>query len=126
QNSVQLIAIPVSRPHPIRTIDHLHIVQLTAGQLARDIVVPYRYIDYLAAGINHMAFYLRFERDGEDLYPRLRALAESGAVPEGNRVRYEVLKHLGYFVTESSEHFAEYVPWFVKRDRPDLLERFNI
>ena len=73
-----------------------------------------------------MAFYLRFERDGEDLYPRLRARAESGAVPDHNRVRYELLRHFGYFVTESSEHFAEYVPWFVKRDRPDLVERFNV
>ena len=47
-------------------------------------------------------------------------------MPDGNRVRYEMLRHLGYFVTESSEHFAEYVPWFIKRDRPDLIERFNI
>src|SRR5262249_58964973 len=50
----------------------------------------------------------------------------SGRVPPGNRVRYEVLRRLGYFVTESSEHFAEYVPWFIKRDRPDLIERFNV
>jgi alpha-galactosidase len=116
----------ISRASSIRTVGLCHSVQGTAFELSRDLGIPYREITYLAAGINHMAFYLRFERDGEDLYPRLRALAESGAVPEGNRVRYEVLKHLGYFVTESSEHFAEYVPWFVKRDRPDLVERFNI
>ena len=101
-------------------------MQGTAFELSLDLGIPYREIDYLAAGINHMAFYLRFERDGEDLYPRLRALAESGAVPDDNRVRYEMLRHFGYFVTESSEHFAEYVPWFIKRDRPDLIERFNI
>ena len=95
-------------------------MQGTAFELSLDLGIPYREIDYLAAGINHMAFYLRFEHDGEDLYPRLLELAESGAVPDGNRVRYEVLKHFGYFVTESSEHFAEYVPWFIKRDRPDL------
>ncbi|HMN29785.1 MAG TPA: alpha-glucosidase/alpha-galactosidase, partial [Caldilineaceae bacterium] len=47
-------------------------------------------------------------------------------VPMGNRVRYEMFKRLGYFVTESSEHFAEYVPWFIKRDRADLIEEFNI
>ena len=52
-----------------------------------------------------MAFFLRFEHDGEDLYPALRELEP----PDCNRVRYEVLKHFGYFVTESSEHFAEYV-----------------
>lgn len=116
----------ISRTSSIRTVGLCHSVQGTAFELSQDLGIPYREINYLAAGINHMAFYLRFERDGEDLYPRLRAVAESGAVPEGNRVRYEVLKHLGYFVTESSEHFAEYVPWFVKRDRPDLVERFNI
>jgi len=116
----------ISRSSSIRTVGLCHSVQGTAFELSLDLGIPYREIDYLAAGINHMAFYLRFERDGEDLYPRLRALAESGRVPDGNRVRYEVLRHLGYFVTESSEHFAEYVPWFIKRDRPDLVERFNV
>ena len=47
-------------------------------------------------------------------------------MPECNRVRYEVMRHFGYFVTESSEHFAEYVPWFIKATRPDLIERFDI
>jgi alpha-galactosidase len=116
----------VSRASRIRTVGLCHSVQGTAFELSLDLGIPYREIDYLAAGINHMAFYLRFERDGEDLYPQLRALAESGRVPDGNRVRYEVLRHLGYFVTESSEHFAEYVPWFIKRDRPDLIDRFNV
>jgi alpha-galactosidase len=116
----------VSRASSIRTVGLCHSVQGTAFELAQDLGIPYREIDYLAAGINHMAFYLRFEHDGEDLYPRLRALAASGQVPEHNRVRYELLKHFGYFVTESSEHFAEYVPWFVKRDRPDLVDSFNI
>src|SRR5205823_3794702 len=116
----------ISRASRIRTVGLCHSVQGTAFELSLDLGIPYREIDYFAAGINHMAFYLRFERNGEDLYPQLRALAESGRVPDGNRVRYEVLRHLGYFVTESSEHFAEYVPWFIKAARPDLVERFNI
>jgi alpha-galactosidase len=116
----------VTRASTIRTVGLCHSVQGTAYELSLDLGIPYQEIDYLAAGINHMAFYLRFERDGEDLYPRLLELARAGQVPEANRVRYEVLKHFGYFVTESSEHFAEYVPWFIKRDRPDLIERFNI
>jgi alpha-galactosidase len=116
----------VNRGSSIRTVGLCHSVQGTAYELSLDLGIPYRDITYLAAGINHMAFYLRFERDGEDLYPHLRARAESGNVPEYNRVRYELLRHFGYFVTESSEHFAEYVPWFVKRDRPDLIDRFNI
>ena len=69
-----------------------------------------------------MAFFLRFEHEGEDLYPALRELEP----PDFNRVRYEVLKHFGYFVTESSEHFSEYVPWFIKDGRADLIERFNV
>jgi alpha-galactosidase len=120
----------ISRASKVRTIGLCHSVQGTAAQLAYDIGVPLEEINYLCAGINHMAFYLRFERkteDGvEDLYPRIRQVVEEGRVPDWNRVRYEMLTRLGYFVTESSEHFAEYVPWFIKRDRPDLLERFNV
>lgn len=110
----------------IQTVGLCHSVQGTAAQLARDLNIPPEEIDYLSAGINHMAFYLRFEHKGEDLYPRLHQVIEDGRVPRWNRVRYEMLKRLGYFVTESSEHFSEYVPWFIKRDRPDLIERFNI
>jgi hypothetical protein len=73
-----------------------------------------------------MAFFLRFERDGEDLYPALERVIEEGRVPADNQVRYEVMRHFGRFVTESSEHFAEYVPWFIKARRPELIERFNI
>jgi alpha-galactosidase len=116
----------INRASTVRTVGLCHSVQGTAFELSLDLGISYREIDYLAAGINHMAFYLRFERNGEDLYPRLRALAESGRVPEDNLVRYEMLRRIGYFVTESSEHFAEYVPWFIKRDRPELIDRFNI
>jgi alpha-galactosidase len=120
----------ISRATKIKTVGLCHSVQGTAEQLAADIGVPIGEINYLCAGINHMAFYLRFERktaDGvEDLYPRIRRVLDEGRVPDWNRVRYEMFKRLGYFVTESSEHFAEYVPWFIKRDRPDLIEEFNI
>ena len=120
----------LSRLTPIRTVGLCHSVQGTAMQLAGDIGVPYREISYLAAGINHMAFYLRFERHGAgaptDLYPLIRKVVSDGRVPDTNRVRYEMLTRLGYFVTESSEHFAEYTPYFIRRDRPDLIERYNV
>jgi len=116
----------ISRATKIKTVGLCHSVQGTAEQLAWDIGVPIEEINYLCAGINHMAFYLKFERNGEDLYPRIRAVLEAGKQPTWNLVRYEVFRHFGYFVTESSEHFSEYVPWFIKRDRPDLIERFNI
>jgi alpha-galactosidase len=116
----------ISRATTIKTIGLCHSVQGTAEQLARDINVPIDEINYICAGINHMAFYLRFERDGESLYPLIRQVLEEGRQPDWNRVRYEMFKRLGYFVTESSEHFSEYVPWFIKRDRPELIEEFNI
>ncbi len=108
-----------------------HSVQGTAFELSKDLGENYKDIRYRCAGINHMSFYSRFEKvhaDGrrEDLYPRLRKIAEEGREPAWNKVRYEVLRRTGYFVTESSEHFAEYVPWFIKRDRPDLVSKFNI
>ena len=122
----------------IRQVGLCHSVQGTAMELAHDLDIPYERIRYRAAGINHMAFFLNFEEvmaDGglRNLYPDLvRAYREGRAPKPGwnprcpNRVRYEMLTRLGYFVTESSEHFAEYTPWFIKRDRPDLIERFGI
>lgn len=118
----------LSRGTEIRTVGLCHSVPHTAHELAEDIGIPYEHINYLAAGINHMAFYLKFEDKytGEDLYPRIRQVIDEGRVPDWNLVRYEMFQRLGYFVTESSEHFSEYVPWFIKRDRPELIEEFNI
>jgi len=120
----------IDRATSIKTVGLCHSVQGTAKQMAEDINIPIEEINYVCAGINHMAFYLRYERQNgngtEDLYPKIKAVLEEERVPDWNRTRYEMFKRLGYFVTESSEHFAEYVPWFIKRDRPDLLEEFNV
>ena len=121
----------INRASKIKTVGLCHSVQGTAEVLAEDIGVPINEINYICAGINHMAFYLKFERNGEDLYPKIRKAAEAKSYARGyrnlaNHVRYEVFKRTGYFVTESSEHFSEYVPWFIKQNRPDLLEEFEI
>jgi alpha-galactosidase len=80
-------------------------------------------VRFLTAGFNHQAFVLRFEQDGESLYPRLAEIIESS--PElRRRVRVEIYRRFGYFPTESSEHSAEYVPWFMHHD--DQIERFRI
>jgi alpha-galactosidase len=110
----------------IATVGLCHSVQHTARELAQDLGLPANEIDYHCAGINHMAFYTKLEHKGVDLYPRLRQIHADGKAPDWNRVRYEMLHQLGYFPTESSEHFAEYVPWFIKKGREDLLQRFNI
>ncbi len=116
----------LNRATSIKTVGLCHSVQGTAEQLAEDIGVPIAEINYVCAGINHMAFYLKFEREGQDLYPLIRQVLDEGRVPDWNRVRYEIFNRVGYFVTESSEHFSEYVPWFIKRDRPDLIKDFNV
>jgi alpha-galactosidase len=110
----------------IRTIGLCHSVPHTAGELAHDIGVPLEEINYVVAGINHVAFFLRFERNGQNLYPEIRRVVDEGRVPNENRVRYDLFTRLGYFVTESSEHFSEYGPWYIKRDREDLIKKFNI
>ena len=114
------------RASKVNVVGLCHSVQGTAEQLASDIKVPIEEINYLCAGINHMAFYLKFEKDGESLYPEIRKVIEEGRTPDWNRTRYEMLTRLGYFVTESSEHFAEYTPYFIRRDKPELLEKFNV
>ncbi len=121
----------INRASQIKTVGLCHSVPSTAEALAEDLGVPIDEINYRCAGINHMAFYLNFERNDEDLYPRLREVAEKGTFGRryrhlADKVRYEVFKRTGYFVTESSEHFSEYVPWFIKRDRPDLIEQYEV
>jgi alpha-galactosidase len=123
----------------VKQVGLCHSVQGTAAELARDLDLPVESLRYRAAGINHMAFYLSLEArqaDGSfrDIYPALREGYRAGRIPKPshwnarcpNKVRYEAMMHLGYFVTESSEHFAEYVPWFIKDGRPDLIEAFGI
>ena len=122
----------------IKQVGLCHSVQGTAMELANDLGIPYNEIRYRSAGINHMAFYLKFEHrqaDGSyrDLYPDLVRAYREGRAPKPtwnprcpNKVRYEMLTRLGYFVTESSEHFAEYTPYFIKEGRPDIIEKFGI
>ncbi len=130
-NPMAMLCWAVNRASTITNVGLCHSVQGTAEHLADDIGVPYDEINYVCAGINHMAFYLSFERDGVDLYPLLKEVGEAGNYGRRykdlpDHVRYEMLRRTGYFVTESSEHFSEYVPWFIKRDRPDLIEKYGI
>ncbi|NNE79772.1 MAG: alpha-glucosidase/alpha-galactosidase [Silicimonas sp.] len=123
----------------VRQVGLCHSVQNTLEEFSHDLGVPVDAMDYHVAGVNHVAFFLhlheRLQGGGtRDLYPALRAGYAAGTLPNPpifhdrcpNTVRYEVMKHLGYFCTESSEHLAEYVPWFIKAHRPDLIETFGI
>ena len=115
----------------IRTVGLCHSVQHTADHLAQCLGENIADVNYVSAGINHVAFFLKYEKvhgDGrrEDLYPRLKALAAEGRVPPDDQVRFDVLKRLGHFVTESSEHFSEYTSWYIKEGRGNLVEQLNI
>ncbi|MEM9424260.1 MAG: alpha-glucosidase/alpha-galactosidase [Spirochaetota bacterium] len=139
-NPMAMISWAISTLRPrIRYVGLCHSVQGTAHELARDLDLPYEELSYFAAGINHMAFYLRFEQiqaDGsrKNLYPDMLEAYAAGRIPKEsvwnprcpNRVRYEMFQYLGYFVTESSEHFAEYTPYFIKNGQPELIEQFGI
>jgi alpha-galactosidase len=109
-------------PHT-RIVGLCHSVQHTSRRLADIVGVPFEEVTFLGAGVNHQAFILRFEREGEDLYPRLdEAIARD---PELQRtVRVELYRRFGFFPTESSEHSAEYLPWLMHDD--EALERFRI
>ena len=119
-NPMAMLCWAVAEASSIRTVGLCHSVQGTAAELAHDLGVDA--VEYLVAGINHVAFFLKLEHDGVDMYPALAQVTP----PDTNRVRYELFKHFGYFVTESSEHFAEYCPWFIKDGREDLIEAFNV
>jgi alpha-galactosidase len=80
-------------------------------------------VRFVTAGFNHQAFVLRFEQDGQSLYPRLREIV-NGSAELQRRVRVELFRRFGYFPTESSEHGAEYVPWFMRHD--SQIEKFQI
>jgi alpha-galactosidase len=136
-NPMAINCLALSKLAPqLNYIGLCHSVQGTAIDLARDLGEKPESIDYDCAGINHVAFYTRFEKrhaDGrmEDLYPRLRQLAQSREYGRGwedcaNHVRYDMLTRLGYFVTESSEHFAEYTPYFIKSNQPQLIDNYEI
>jgi alpha-galactosidase len=107
-----------------RAVGLCHSVQNTHEQLAELVGVPIDEIEFQTAGLNHQAFVLRFERNGESLYPLLDAALEGDPEGLGRRVRMEIYRQFGYFPTESSEHSAEYVPWFMSHD--DQLERYRI
>jgi alpha-galactosidase len=97
-----------------------HSVQGTSQMLASWIEMSIDEITYFCAGINHQAFFLEFRHGGQDLYPRIREAVERPEIAGAEPVRIDLFKHFGYFVTESSGHASEYVPYF--RKSPEIVE----
>ena len=99
-----------------KVIGLCHNVQNTARDLAGYMGVRTEQVSYDCAGINHMTWFLKLRVDGEDAYPRLRAAMEDPAVVAKDKVRFELMRAFGWFVSESSEHNAEYTPHFLKSE----------
>jgi alpha-galactosidase len=121
-NPMSILTLAAARSSELEVVGLCHSVQGTSTQLAGYLDIPHDRITWRCAGINHNAWFTTLERDGEDLYPLLRERAKIPKIYEQDPARFEVMLHLGAFVTESSGHFSEYVPYF--RKRPDLLEKY--
>jgi len=122
-NPMSILTLAAIRSVEVPVVGLCHSVQGTSRQLAGSLDIPYPELTGECAGINHNAWFTRLERDGQDQYPLLRDRARTPEIYEQDPVRFEVMLHLGAFVTESSGHFSEYVPYF--RKRPDLVKKYT-
>ena len=123
-NPMAMLCRAVDRAVGIPHVGLCHSVQSTSRRLAAYASLDYSDVSYLVAGINHMAFFLKFECRGRDAYPLLFRKLNDPAF-ESDRVRFEMMRRVGYFVTESSEHQAEYLPHFIPHG-PEVVARFDI
>jgi alpha-galactosidase len=123
-NPLAMVVRAVAESGGPKVVGLCHSVYWTVHTLAGYLGVPHQEVDHVSAGINHLAFMLTLRHRGEDLYPRLRAVVDEGRIPEDDLVRAELFRRLGYYPTESSEHHAEYNPWFIPKG--DLVERYHV
>lgn len=121
-NPMAMLCGTLTRDTGVNMVGLCHSVQGTAEMLARWVGVPHQEVDFVCAGINHMAWYLSFQHHGEDLYPRIRAAVAQSDIYHEEIVRNEMFMALGYYTTESSGHHSEYNWWF--RKRPELIAEF--
>jgi alpha-galactosidase len=130
-NPMAILTGYMQRYTKIQTIGLCHSVQVCSENLLKDLGMEDKLEgrSELIAGINHMGWLLELrDKDGNDLYPevRERAANKNASEKHNDMVRYEYIKHLGYYCTESSEHNAEYNPLFIKSNYPELIDKFNI
>ena len=126
-NPMAMLTGAMLRGTGVKTVGLCHSVQTCAKGLLEGLGMPYdEQVQWKIAGINHQAWLLEISRDGKDLYPEIKARAAARTEKHNDMVRYEIMKRFGYYVTESSEHNAEYMPYFIKDKYPELIERFNI
>lgn len=128
-NPMAMLSGYMQRYTNVNTVGLCHSVQVCSEGLLKELGLPYEGISDKIAGINHMGWLLEVhDKDGNDLYPEIRRrAAEKIAEPDfKDKVRFEYIRRFGYYCTESSEHNAEYNPFFIKSKYPELIERYNI
>lgn len=122
-NPMSMMMLATFRGSRMKAVGLCHSVQGTSQSLASYLEVPYEELRWRCAGINHMSWFTELAYRGKDMYPVLRKKArEDKELYEKDPVKFEILFHLGYFVTESSGHISEYVPYF--RKRPELITKY--
>ncbi|UOO44425.1 alpha-glucosidase/alpha-galactosidase [Enterococcus casseliflavus] len=129
-NPMAMLTMGVLKATSIKTVGLCHSVQVCVPELFEHLGIKEQYdladFQWKIAGINHMAFLLEITKDGEDFYPTIRQLAEEKENPHRDSVRFELMKRFGYYITESSEHNAEYHPYFIKSKYPELIDELGI
>ena len=126
-NPMAMLTGAMMRYTGVKTVGLCHSVQGCAKGLLESLGMEYDdTIQWKIAGINHMAWLLEITKDGKDLYPEIKRRSKEQGYPEWDKVRHEIMHTFGYYVTESSEHNAEYMPYFIKNRNPELIERYNI
>jgi len=122
-NPMSMMMLATFRASKMKAVGLCHSVQGTSMRLAEYLEVPYEELRWRCAGINHMSWFTELTYRGEDMYPVLKRKArEDRELYEKDPVRFEIMFHFGYFVTESSGHMSEYIPYF--RKRPDLIRKY--
>ncbi|MFS1085644.1 alpha-glucosidase/alpha-galactosidase [Enterococcus casseliflavus] len=129
-NPMAMLTMGVLKATSIKTVGLCHSVQVCVPELFEHLGIKEQYdltdFQWKIAGINHMAFLLEITKDGEDFYPTIRQLAEEKENPHRDSVRFELMRRFGYYITESSEHNAEYHPYFIKSKYPELIDELGI
>ena len=126
-NPMAMLTGAMQRYTGVKTVGLCHSVQVCAESLLKSVGMENDpTVQTKIAGINHMAWLLEITKDGKDLYPEIKRRAAQLTEKHDNMVRLEIMKRFGYYVTESSEHNAEYMPFFIKDKYPELIDRFNI
>ncbi|NLG51501.1 MAG: alpha-glucosidase/alpha-galactosidase [Chloroflexi bacterium] len=125
-NPMAMLTGAILKATGVRTVGLCHSVQGCASHLCWELDLPNDDLQWKIAGINHQGWLLEITRHGEDLYPEIKRRAELPEYKHKDAVRFEIMKWFGHYVTESSEHSSEYVPWFIKAKAPELIERFHI